>query len=50
MIQDVLVDGIRYHESRWGARCYRFRRRIDMEKEWYGVIILGEGTKAETTW
>ena len=41
MIQDVLIDGVGYDESRWGARGYRFHRRIDMEQERHGIIVLG---------
>ena len=31
VIQRVLVDGICYDQSGWGAGCYRFRGRIDVE-------------------
>ena len=47
MIQDVFVDGARYDEPSRGASGYGFRGCFDMEQEWYGIIILREGSKEE---
>ena len=40
VVQDVLVDGVGYDEPGWGTRGYRFGRRIDVEEEWHGVVVL----------